>query len=275
MPRALAYVRVSSDGQADNTSLDVQADRVAAYATARGWTLDGMYSDVASGATLDRPGLSALRDALRPGDAVIVYKLDRLSRSIVDAEPLISEWESRGVALHSVSEPLDTSSAMGRAMLRMVLVFAQAEREVIAERVASGKRRRAKEGGFNGGRVPYGYRAGAESGSPFVVHVEEAAKVREAFRVYSRGRIGAGRLAAKVRLGLSEAGVSEMLANPVYTGRLRWSEVARPGEHEAIVSDRLFLSVQRARRARTRAARFRAWERGGTMGELVLSCGAR
>ncbi|MEZ4327743.1 MAG: recombinase family protein [Polyangiales bacterium] len=128
MSRALAYVRVSSDGQADNTSLDAQAESVAVYTTSRGWTLDETFSDVALGATLDRPGLSVLH----LDDAVTVYMLDRLSRSIVDTEPLISEWESRGVALHSVTEPLDTSSAMARATLRMVRVFAQAEREEIA-----------------------------------------------------------------------------------------------------------------------------------------------
>ena len=160
--RVWAYVRVSSDGQADNTSLRVQAERIRAWATSQGLVVEGQYSDVASGSSLERPGLQELRRTVRPGDAVVVLKLDRLSRSILDAEPLISDWEKGGVALFSVTEPIETHSAMGRAALRMILVFAQAEREVIGERMAAGKAKNAADGRFNGSPVPFGFRRGAD-----------------------------------------------------------------------------------------------------------------
>lgn len=269
-PPAVVYARVSSEGQADNTSLAEQEARARAFAESRGLSVAEVVTDVASGANLDRPGLAQLRAMLRPGDSVIVMKLDRLSRSIVDAEPLISEWEARGIGVHSVSEPLETSSAMGRAMFRMVLVFAQAEREVIAERVAAGKARNAAEAGFNGSPIPFGYRAGAEPGAAFVVEPAEAAIVRDVFQRFTTGRYAPARLQAMTGCPLTTAGIAQMLSNPTYTGRLRWRAVARRAEHPPIVSDRVFLKAQRERARRSRSAQILLWKKHGNAGEMVL-----
>ncbi|MBI5495549.1 MAG: recombinase family protein [Deltaproteobacteria bacterium] len=179
--RVFGYARVSGDNQADNTSLPHQAECIRAWAKARGLSVDDVTKDVASGRTLERPGLNALRADLRSGDVVVVYKLDRLSRSVVDADPLITAWEQQGVSVFSVTEPLETGTAMGRAMYRMVLVFAQAEREVIQERVSAGRARNAREGGFNGSPVPFGYRLGGEGEPCLVPEPAEAECVHRLF----------------------------------------------------------------------------------------------
>lgn len=274
MSRVFAYTRVSSDGQADNTSLPVQAERVTAFALAKGLTAPELFSDVASGANTNRPGLVALRAAVTPGDTVIVFKLDRLGRSIVDIDPLITEWEARDVSVHSVTEPIETSTAMGRAMYRMVLLFAQAEREVIAERVASGKARNALDAKFNGSPIPYGYRREAGTAT-FTVDPERARVVRDLFSRFATGRYGTARLRAATGCVLSENGIAELLANPVYTGRLRYGDRARLAGHEAIVSERLFMRAQRERARRARSARVCLWKATGIAGEMALSCEQR
>jgi site-specific DNA recombinase len=101
--------------------------------------------------------LTELRQQLQPGDTLVVLRLDRLFRSVVDGLPFFRDAEVRGIAIRSVTENLDTGSPMGRLMLTMVLAFATAERELIAERMASGKKRNAETGKFNGGPVPFGY----------------------------------------------------------------------------------------------------------------------
>ena len=183
--RVFGYARVSSEGQADNTSLAVQQERIRSFTGAQGWPDPQVITDVASGANLVRPGLASLRDSLRPGDAIVVFKLDRLSRSVVDLEPLLVAWEAKGISLHSVSEPIETGTAMGRALLRMLVVFGQAEREVIVERVLSGKLKNASIGKFNGGSPPYGYRR-PDLSAPFVIEPAEAEITRRASANYSQ-----------------------------------------------------------------------------------------
>jgi site-specific DNA recombinase len=245
--RIFGYARISSDSQVENTSLGVQAERIRAWAESRGWVVAEMVSDVASGSTLDREGLNRLRNTLGTGDAVVVYKLDRLSRSVVDAEPLISSWEGQGIGLHSVTEPLDTSSAMGRAMFRMVFVFAQAERETIAERMVTGKAKNAADGKFNGSPIPYGYRRGGPEERDFEIVPDQAEVIRELFRHYSSGKFGTTRLRKITGCPLSESGIADLLSNVFYTGRLRYSGQVRFNNHAAIVSDRLFNRCQRVK----------------------------
>lgn len=258
--RVFGYARVSSEGQADNTSLAVQAERIRSFTAARGWPDPQVIEDIASGANLVRPGLVSLRDTLRPGDAIVVFKLDRLSRSVVDLEPLLVRWEAKGISLHSVSEPIETGTAMGRALLRMLVVLGQAEREVIVERVLSGKLKNAATGKFNGGTPPYGYRR-PDPGAPFVIEPAEAEIVERIFKVYARGKVGLTKLRQVSGCPLSEGGIEHALANITYTGRLRWKTLARPAGHAAIVSDRLFLKAQRERLRRSRSSQVRLWER--------------
>lgn len=268
--RVFAYVRVSADSQRENTSIPSQRERIAAFALARGMAAPEVFADVMSGATTNRPGLAALRAALAPGDSVVVFKLDRLGRSIVDIDPLVTEWEARGVSVHSVTEPIETQTAMGRAMFRLCLLFAQTEREVIAERVASGKAKTARDGKFNGSPIPFGYRRepGADA---FVVDPERAPMVRKLFSMFASGRYGIGRLRAATGCPLSENGIEKLLTNPTYTGRHPYGDRARPAAHDRLVSDRLFARAQRERARRARSGQVRLWKASGIEGEMALS----
>src|SRR5579883_1398517 len=243
------YARVSTDGQEDNTSLPNQRERIIAYAKAHALDEPTIVEDVASGADADRAGLRRLRDELRSGDTLIVLRLDRLFRSVVDGLPFFKEMEARGVAIRSVTEHLDTGSAMGRLMLTMILAFATAERELIAERMASGKARNAVEGKFNGSPVPYGYRRTPDGPDDFAVEPAEAEVVRAMFRLYATGRYGFGRLREITGCPLSVAAIADLLSNPFYLGQLRYDGVVRPNAHPALVSRVVFGKVKSARAA--------------------------
>lgn len=246
------YCRVSSAGQEDNTSLNDQEERGRAFIKSQGWPDPIVLRDVASGRDLNRPELAAVRAHVHRGDRVVVLKLDRLSRSIVSGAPLIEEWTRAGVSLHSVSEPIETGSAMGRSMLRMILNFAETEREVIAERMASGKSRNADAGRFNGSPVPFGYRQGMEGEADFVPVPDQAAIVRELFRRFAKGGMGLTRLRRSTGCPLSEQAIREMLSNPIYIGRLRYAGTVRVNGHEPLVSEPLFNRVQKAKRLRSK-----------------------
>jgi site-specific DNA recombinase len=139
--KIVGYVRVSTDEQATNgVSLADQEARIRAYAVAQAWTLDEVIVDSgASAKTLQRPGIARLLNDVRAGDiaTVVVVKLDRLTRSTQDLGELLALAAKHDVALVSISESLDTSSAAGRMVVNMLGVVAQWEREAIAERTAS------------------------------------------------------------------------------------------------------------------------------------------
>ncbi len=247
------YTRVSTEGQEDKTSLDEQTDRIAALAKARGWSLTSTFREVASGTTFDRPEFQKMLTLLAPGDSVVVLALSRFSRSIVDGYSTLLEWEKRGIALLSATETIDTSTAMGRHMLRIVLEFATAEREVLLERIEAGRKRNAAAGGFNGGPIALGYRAAPKGAkAPFIVDEEQREIVRKLFLLYGTGRFSLAEVRHRAGCRLSLAGVEGVLANPVYLGRLRYGGATRKAAHEPIVSQRLFRRVQQVRRGRAR-----------------------
>jgi site-specific DNA recombinase len=159
-----------------------------------------------------------------------------------------------------VSEPIETGTPMGRAMLKMVLVFAEAEREIIAERMKSGKLKNAQDGKFNGSPIPYGFRRGKTAERDFEVVGEEAQVVENLFREFARGQFGVGTIKRKTGCPLSEAGISELLSNIFYTGRIRYGDVVSFNDHPAIVSDRLFNRVQAVMKNRSKAKSKQFWK---------------
>lgn len=255
------YTRVSTEGQEDKTSLDEQADRIAALAKARGWALTATFRDVASGTTFERPEFQKMLALLAPGDSVIVLALSRFSRSLMDGYPTLLAWEKRGIALLSVTESIDTTTAMGRHMLRICLEFAHAEREVLLERINAGRKRNAAKGGWNGGPVPYGYkRAPKHSAVDFEPDPAAAEIVARLFKLYATGRYGLGQLKAATGCPLSPSGIEGLLTNCFVLGRVRYEGIARPNRHVGLVSERLFRKVQQTRRARSAARPQRASE---------------
>lgn len=148
---AVGYIRVSTDEQVrEGVSLDNQRERIKAFAYAKGWSLEEIYEDPGySGKNLKRPGIERLIQDAKKGlfDAVIVYKVDRLTRKQKDLWNLIEEvFESNGIGFISVNEPFDTTSAIGKACLGMIGVFAQLERDIIAERTKDALRYKKENG---------------------------------------------------------------------------------------------------------------------------------
>jgi len=159
-----AYIRVSTDEQAENGySLELQRERITAQIAAKGWNLYNVYEDAGqSGGSLNRPSLKAMLSDMEAGNiqAVVIYKLDRLSRKQRDTMYLLEDvFIKQGIELVSISESLDTSSPTGRAMIGMLSVFAQLERDTITERLSGGRRQKAKTGKYCGGNPAIGYTA--------------------------------------------------------------------------------------------------------------------
>jgi site-specific DNA recombinase len=162
--KLVGYARVSGDNQVENTSLDDQERRMAAWATAHGHELVRVIRDEglsAKGGSLAwRDGLTEALALLDELDGIIVLKVDRLARDVFDGFALVGEiTRSRGKVLVSIEEQFDTSSAMGRAMLGLLLSFADLEREAIAKRMRYGREAKRRAGGYHAGQPPYGWRA--------------------------------------------------------------------------------------------------------------------
>lgn len=159
--RVVAYVRVSTDRQAgEGHSLDAQAARLKAYATAFGLEIVALEVDAgASAGSLDRPGLQAALKRLEAGEAgaLLIVKLDRLTRSVRDLCDLVDTYFREDYSLMSVSEQIDTRSAAGRMMLNLLTTIGQWEREAIGERTSAVMQHMKASGAFTGGWPPYGF----------------------------------------------------------------------------------------------------------------------
>jgi site-specific DNA recombinase len=236
------YIRWSTDDQGEGTTLDVQLDGCRHYALSQGWQFRNdlvFVDDGYSGGTMDRPALNRLREAVQQGrvDCVVVFKIDRLSRNVVDTVNLVlREWDSK-CHVKSAREAIDTASQQGRMFFYTLVSFAEWERSVIRERTWSGRMRRLAEGRNPGFKPPYGLATGATPGS-FVTVDAEAAVVRRIFDLYLGGM---GYKAIAVRLAreglrfregrpFSAQTVMAILRNPIYAGRLAYGRAPRTGE---------------------------------------------
>lgn len=174
--RAIAYVRVSTDKQADHgVSLEAQESKVRAYAALYDLDLVDVVVDAgASAKTLDRPGLTRVLSMVKRGevDAVVVMKLDRLTRSVADLGTLVERYFQKA-ALLSVSEQIDTRTAGGRLVLNVLASVAQWEREAIGERTATAMKHKASKG-ERVGAIPYGFALAADGVALVEVEAEQA-----------------------------------------------------------------------------------------------------
>lgn len=180
--RCYIYIRVSTREQAEEGySIGEQQERLIKYAEAMGWTIVKVYIDPGhSGATMDRPALQEMIANIKDVDLVLVDKLDRLSRSLYDTLYMIQKvFGDQDVSFVSRNEAFDTSTSFGRAMVGILAVFAELERERIKERMADGRNGRAKEGKWHG-QPPTGYDYDKESGV-LQINAYEAIQIREAF----------------------------------------------------------------------------------------------
>ena len=269
--RCALYTRKSSeDGleQAFN-SLDAQREACAAYVKSQageGWRVVAtVYDDGGhSGGTMQRPALQRLLADIALGriDVVVVYKIDRLTRALVDFARIIELFDRHAVSFVSVTQAFNTTSSMGRLTLNVLLSFAQFEREVTGERIRDKIAASKARGMWMGGLPPLGYDLPPPGSRALVINAAEAASVRTIFAMYIKLRSGHALqrwLAAQgIRskrhtsrsgrvLGdqpFSRGALYHLLRNRIYLGEIVHNGVAHPGMHEAIVDTELFEAVQ-------------------------------
>ena len=272
--RCAVYTRKSTEEGLDKEFNSLQAQREACEAyiasqRSEGWALvrDAYDDGGFSGGTLERPGLKQLLADIEEGlvDVVVVYKIDRLSRSLMDFSKLVEVFDRAGVTFVSVTQSFNTTTSMGRLTLNILLSFAQFEREVIAERVRDKIRASRQKGMWMGGSVPLGY---VVKDRKLVVHEPDAAVVRSMFERFLR--VGSATvLAQELRAEgvlttkgrpIDKGYLYKCLSNRTYLGLAIHKGTAYPGEHAAIIDQDLWDKVHAilAENGRTRSARTRA-----------------
>jgi site-specific DNA recombinase len=266
LARCAVYTRKSTEYNLDLAfnSLDAQREACEAYIKSQaheGWrAIHSSYDDGAfSGASLERPALQQLLTDIREIDIVLVYKVDRLTRSLADFAKLIELFDAHGVSFVSVTQSFNTSSSMGRLTLNVLLSFAQFERELIGERVRDKIAASKRKGLWVGGPVPLGY---AAMDKKIVVVPAEAEVVRMIFTRHlqlgsirtvaeeldrqgirsKRRRLSNGRSVGGGRFGVGA--LAYLLKNRFYIGEVVYRGEVHRGEHEPIVNSALFEAVQ-------------------------------
>lgn len=232
--RAAIYVRVSTQYQVDRASLPVQRSELVNYAK---YALDipdfVIFEDAGySAKNTDRPDYQQMMARIRTGEFshLLVWKIDRISRNLLDFAAMYSELKQLGVVFVSKNEQFDTSSAMGEAMLKIILVFAELERNMTAERVSAVFLSRANDGIWNGGKVPFGYAYDKQT-KTFSILEDEAKTVRLIYALYESSKSlvtvskALNERGIKTRNGSewSPTTVHTMLSNPFYSGTYRYN----------------------------------------------------
>lgn len=188
--QAIGYVRVSTVQQAtEGVSVEAQWQRIAAWCEAHGYALAAIYIDNGlGGRRLDnRPGLAAaLSQAVEIKATVVTYSLSRIARSTIDAISISERLRKAGSDLVSLSEHIDTSTAAGNMVFRMLAVLAEFERDLISERTAGAMRHKRARGEYTGGAAPYGWRV-ARDGRTLEPHARERVAIRAARRLRAHG----------------------------------------------------------------------------------------
>jgi DNA invertase Pin-like site-specific DNA recombinase len=256
--RCAVYTRKSTEEglEMEFNSLDAQREACEAYVAsqrAEGWLLvSDRYDDGGfSGGTLERPALKRLLADIEAGriDVVVVYKIDRLSRSLMDFSRLVEVFDRQNVTFVSVTQSFNTTTSMGRLTLNVLLSFAQFEREVIGERIRDKFAASRRKGMWMGGWAPLGYEVRDRK---LVVNEKDAKLVRSIFQRFLK--TGSATILARqlIREGvrnkygkLIDKGILyKLLNNPVYIGEAVHKGVSYPGEHVAIVDRKVWDKVQ-------------------------------
>lgn len=247
MKHTALYLRVSTEAQADEGySLAAQAEKLEAYCRMKGIMKFQRYVDGGfSGSNLTRPAITELVEAIRNGNVerVVVYKLDRLSRSQKDTLYLIEDvFLPHGVDFVSINENIDTGSPYGRAMIGILSAFAQLERENIFLRTRMGMVERVKQGFWpGGGKIPFGYDYDADKG--ILVPNSDADTVREIYARYLEGQ-STGRIARELGLKYEHL-VRQILLRESNTGVIVYRGETYRGRHEPLVDPDTFARAAR------------------------------
>ncbi|MFJ5625407.1 recombinase family protein [Peribacillus loiseleuriae] len=253
--RAAIYVRVSTNEQAqEGFSIPAQRERLNAFCLSQGWKVVGEYIEEGKSAKdLDRPKMKKMLRDIKKGeiDIILVYRLDRLTRSVLDLYKLLQEFEKYNVSFKSATEVYDTSTAMGRLFITLVAALAQWERENLAERVIFGMEQMISEGMKPGGHSPYGYHF--DKNFNCTINEEEAKYLKKIFEWYLQGfgyrsiAVRLNDLKVKPRLAneWSHNTIRCILINDMYIGTYRWGSKVIPNNHPPLISEFQFLQVQK------------------------------
>ncbi len=259
--RVATYTRISTDEEHQPFSLEAQAQRLGSYIESQdSWQLAHRFTDQMSGSTLERPGLEAALALARAKryDMLLVYRVDRLSRSVRGLAQVLEELDHAGVSFRSATEPFDTGTAAGRMMVQMLGVFAEFERATLIDRVIAGMERKAARGEWLGGQAPYGYRLNRET-ALLEPNETEAPVARLIFDLYTKKRLGARGVANylsnhgyRSRPGQlwSHVSVLNVLRNPAYVGKIAFRDVQYDAPHAALIEPDVFAKAQRLLRQR-------------------------
>lgn len=214
--RAVGYCRISTLMQVDNTSLKDQEDKIKMYCKLHDIDLDKVFIDKAvSGKSTDRPQYYEMINYVKSNDIdmIVVYKNDRIHRSLYNLLAMIYELQDHGVALVSVTETFDTSTPQGMLFLQMLGSFAEFERAIINERTRNGRIARLKENKFVGGKPAFGYKVNKDG--KFEIEEEESKVVKDIFKLRAKG-ISLSKIGDKY--GFSKQKVAYILKNKNYIG---------------------------------------------------------
>ena len=266
--RCAVYTRKSSDEGLDQdfNSLDAQREACEAYIRSQkelGWVLmKEQYNDGGfSGGNLERPALQRLMDDVRARkfDIIVIYKIDRLTRSLTDFARLAEQFDANGISFVSVTQQFNTTTSMGRLMLNVLLSFAQFEREITGERIRDKIAASKQKGMWMGGGVPLGYNAAERT---LVINEPEAKIVRTLYRLYLElgcvrkvhakvialglrtrlRRLTSGKMSGGIPMGKGH--IYLLLRNPLYAGRIRHRDKVYPGLHPPIIDSEIWQRVQ-------------------------------
>ena len=253
--RVATYTRISTDEERQPNSLEAQRVRLDSFVSSQPeWQINLRYEDQFTGTVIDRPALSRLlRDAKRGRfDVLLVYRVDRLARSIRGLAQIVDELDQAGVVFRSATEPFDTGTPAGRMMVQMLGVFAEFERALIVERILAGLERKAARGGWCGGRRPYGYDIAADRD-----HLErnptEAPLVPVIFDHYVNRQLGSSATAKWLNTNgyrtkngrlWNHGSVLTVIRNRAYIGEIYYRGSWYPAPHEPIVPRELFDRAQ-------------------------------
>ncbi|RLF51887.1 MAG: recombinase family protein [Thermoplasmata archaeon] len=250
--RAAIYTRVSTEDQAkEGFSLDAQLDKLRSYCKARDWIIAGEYVDDGySGRNVKRPAYTRMMQEMDKWDTILVIKMDRIHRNSKNFMLMMEDLKKHGKEFVSMTESLDTSTAMGRFVMDIIQRIAQLESEQIGERVYIGMEQKARtNGGVLGFNIPYGY---DYIDGKLVINEDEARIVKEIYSWYSDGK-SMGEIAKMLnnsKIPTKKGGfwakktISTILKNPTYCGYLHWEDYINKSDHDPIVSENEFNEIQ-------------------------------
>ncbi|TWT40205.1 DNA-invertase hin [Thalassoglobus neptunius] len=300
--RCAIYCRKSTEDGLDQefNSLDAQREAGEAFIASQkneGWVcIPDQYHDGGfSGGNMDRPGLRQLLLDIEAGrvNCVVVYKVDRLSRSLMDFARMMETFEKHNVSFVSVTQQFNTTHSMGRLTLNVLLSFAQFEREIIGERIRDKIAAQRRRGKWTGGIPVLGYDVDRSQPSPKLrVNAEETSRVREIFEMYLKlgsllsvvvelEQLGWRNKAWMTRKGqpkgdgeFDKGSLHALLTNPIYIGKIRHKTELYAGEHEPIVNEDLFRNVQQQLQRNGRTGGGEVRNKHGALLKGLLVCKA-